>query len=258
MTTITPPDQETVLICGITWDAYQRIDELFGEFHTRHTYDRGTLEMRRVLYGVPPETYRQFLETLPDHYLPHSYDGWTLEMMTPLRDHEWIKRLIGRMLEAMALAMDIPIQSTGSTTLSPSKHDRGLQPDESYYFGTEVATKGKETYQPGEDPPPDLVVEVETTNPVVPRLPLYAQIGVREIWRYKNEGVEFFRLADRGEYERIDRSVVFPFIAADDIRRFLHERDPGNENAVVRAFVRWARGAWKAGEKPARRKKKAP
>jgi len=245
MGAITSLGDETVLICGVPPEVFRKIDELLGEFHTRFTYDRGTLEMYRVLHGVPPEVYWQFIELLPEQYLRHSYDGWTLEMMTPRRDHEWIKGLSARMLEAMALALDIPIQSTGSTTLSRSKHDRGLQPDESYYVGEHVASVGSETYQPGTDPPPDLAIEVEASNPVVPRLPLYADIGVREIWRWSGEEMEFLRLSERGDYEKLQHSLAFPFLAAADVTRFLQKRDPTSENALVRGFVNWARKAHK-------------
>jgi Uma2 family endonuclease len=203
--------------------------------------------MYRVLRGVPPGVYWQLMEVLSEQYLRHSYDGWTLEMMTPRRDHEWIKRLVGRMLETMALALDLPIQSTSSTTLSRSKHDRGLQPDESYYVGEHVATVASETYEPGVDPPPDLAIEVEATNPVVPRLPLFAAIGVREIWRWTGEEMEFLRLTRRRKYQKIQRSLAFPFLAAADVTRFLQERDPTNENAVVRRFVNWARKAHRRG-----------
>jgi Uma2 family endonuclease len=168
-------------------------------------------------------------------------------MMTPRRDHEWIKKLVGRMLEAMALALDLPIQSTSSTTLSRSKHDRGLQPDESYYVGEHVATVASETYEPGVDPPPDLAIEVVATNPVVPRLPLFAAIGVREIWRWTGAEMEFLRLTRGRKYQKIRRSREFPFVSAADVTRFLQERDPTNENAVVRRFVNWARKAYRRG-----------
>lgn len=240
MSTPAAAEAEYVVICGVSPEAYQRIDALLCEFHTRHAYDGNALEMRRILSGVPPETYWQFIETLPDHYLRHSYDGWTLEMMTPYRSHEWIKGLIGRMLEAMALTLDIPVQTTGSTNLSTAAHDNALQPDESYYFGEKVSSRGQETYRPGEDPPPDLAIEVEITAPVVRRLPLYARIGVREIWHFKNEEMEFLCLAAGGQYERVQRSVAFPFIAVEDVSRFLRQRHDTGENAIVRAFVQWA------------------
>jgi Uma2 family endonuclease len=247
MGAMTSSDEETVLICGVPPEAFVKINELLGDFHPRLAYDRGTLEMYRVLHGVPPKVYRQLMAVLSENYLRHSYDGWTLEMMTPRRDHEWIKKLVGRMLEAMALAHDLPIQSTSSTTLSRSKHDRGLQPDESYYVGEHVAKVASETYEPGGDPPPDLVIEVEATHSVVPRLPLFAAIGVREIWRWTREEMAFLRLTRGRKYEKIQRSLAFPFIAAADVTRFLQERDPANENAVVRGLVNWARKVHRRG-----------
>jgi Uma2 family endonuclease len=233
-------DAEFVLICGVSREAYEQILEVLGEFHLRHTYDRGTLEMRRVIPAVPPESYRRFLEALPEHYLRHTYDGWTLEMMTPRIDHEWVKGLLGRMLEAMSFALDIPVQSTGSATLTGG--DRGLQPDESYYIGRQVPIRRGEVHRPGEDPPPDLAIEVDVTNTSVPRLPIYAQIGVPEIWRYQEGQMRFYRLGG-DQYEEIGQSVAFPFITPADVARFLEQRHETPDNSVVRGFVRWAEEA---------------
>jgi Uma2 family endonuclease len=236
-------DDEYVLICGVPWEAYERILEAVGEFHLRHTYDRGTLEMRRILYGVPPQAYQKLMEALPEQYLRHTYDGWTLEMMTPRIDHEWVAELIGRMLEAMALALGIPIQSIGSTTLSAARGDRGLQPDQSYYIGKRGPFLGRQTYQPGESPPPDLVIEVDVTNTVIPRLPVFARVGIPEIWRYAEGEVCFYALTKAGKYQPVERSVAFPFITPGDFTRFLNRRQDTDENSVVRAFVKWARKA---------------
>ena len=63
---MTSSDEETVLICGVPPEAFVKIDELLGEFHLRSTYDRATLEMRRVLHGVTWENYRQFMEAMSE------------------------------------------------------------------------------------------------------------------------------------------------------------------------------------------------
>jgi Uma2 family endonuclease len=240
---ITSADDEFVLICGVEPEAFCRIDELLGEYHCRFTYDRGTLEMYRVVHAVPPETYREFMEVLSEHHLRHTYDGWTLEMMTPRKDHEWVAETVGRMIETMALLLSQSIQSVGSTTLSPSPQGRGLQPDKSYYVGREPDVRGSDTYRPGEDPPPDLVIEVELTSPVVPRLPLYAEIGVPEMWHWMQEQIRFLRLAKRRQYKPIERSVAFPWVSPNDVTRFLARRHDTDENAVVGGFVEWAQEA---------------
>ena len=241
MATTSSPDDEYVLICGVPWDSYERILDAVGEFHLRHTYDRGTLEMRRVLHGVPPKAYRKLLDALPEHHLRHTYDGWTLEMMTPRKDHEWPSELIGGMLRALALALDIPVQSVGSTTLSAAKGGRGLQPDKAYYFGKELQVRFGEVYRPGKDPPPDLVIEVDVTNTSVPRLPIFARIGVPEIWRYVRDEVRFYRLTRQGKYLSIRHSVALPFLTPDDVTRCVNMRNEKDENSVIRAFVRLAK-----------------
>ena len=236
-------DDEYVLICGVPQNAYERVLDAVGDYHIRHTYDHGMLELRRVLYGVSPESYRQLMEALRDHSLRHTYDGWTLEMLAPRKDHEWVAELIGRMLETMAFVLDVPIQSAGSTTLSAAQGERGLQPDKSYYIGKERLVRGSETYRPGEDPPPDLVIEVDVTKTCIPRLPVYAQVGVTEVWRHTPVEMQFYRLGAGGDYQQTDRSDAFPFIAPSDVARFLNQRHDTDENSVVRAFVEWAKEA---------------
>ena len=100
MAETTSVDDEFVLICGVEPEAFLRIDELLGEYHPRFTYDRGTLEMYRVLHAVPAEAYRQLMEVLSEHHLRHTYDGWTLEMMTPREDHEWMAETLGTLFSS--------------------------------------------------------------------------------------------------------------------------------------------------------------
>jgi len=245
MAEITSADEEFVLICGVEPEALSTLDEFLSEFHPRFTYDRGTLEMYRVLHAVPPETYRQLMEVLSEHHLRHTYDGWTLEMMTSRKDHEWVAEALGRMIETMALLLNLPIQSVGSTTLSLSPEGRGLQPDKSYYVGREREVRGSEAYRPGEDPPPDLVIEVEVTKPVVPRLQLYAQIGVPELWHWKREEISFLRLSQTSEYEPVEHSIALPWVSPADVSRFLRQRHDVDENAVVRGFVECAQEAYR-------------
>lgn len=230
-------------IRGLSPAAYEQLLEAVGDCHPRHTYDGGALELRRVLRGVAPDGYRKLLGALSEQYLRHTYDGWTLEMMTPRKDHEWVKALLCRMIEAVAFALEIPIQSVGSMTLATGPHDRGLQPDGSYYVGREKEVRGSDQYQPGEDPPPDLAIEVDVTSTSIPRLPVYAQIGVPEIWRYEDGKVRFHSLAESAEYREAQCSQAFPFIAASDIARFLDLRHKTDENSVIRAVVEWAREA---------------
>ena len=240
-----PAADPFVVLHGIAWEQYEKILDALGENHLRHTYDRGTLEMRGLVYGVEWKSYMAFLDALGDFSLRHSFDRGTLEMMSPRRDHDWVKRLIGRFIESMALDLDIPIQSVGSMTLSAEAAERGLQPDESYYVQNEPRVRGQSTYDPNIDLPPDLSVEVDVTHSSVPRLPLFAAIGIPEVWRHSGGDLRFFRLVKKGkhkgEYQETKHSLAYPFLQADDVNEILNQREGMGENALVRLFLERAR-----------------
>jgi Uma2 family endonuclease len=237
------PQSEFIVLHDISWKTYEGILDALGEYHIRHTYDEGMLEMRRILYGVTWEDYLKLLAATPDLNLPHTYDEGTLEMMSPRKDHDWVATLVARMIEAYALASDTPIQSIGSTTLQAATGGRGLQPDEAYYLAHEPLVRCKATYEPDKDPPPDLVIEVDVTSSSLPRMPVFAKIGVPEIWRNARGRLRFYRLNAEGEYEITDRSVAFPFLKAADLMRFVKRRSEIGENGTVREFIKWALAA---------------
>jgi Uma2 family endonuclease len=240
MTTTSAQADPYIVLYGISWDQYEKILEALGEYHLRHTYVEGALEMRGLLYGVAWEDYQAFLEAMGDHCPRHTYDRGTLEMMSPRKDHDWVKRLIGRMIETMSLELEIPIQSIGSTTLSGGRGERGVQPDEAYYVAHELEVRGKTTFEPGKDPPPDLVIEVDVTNSSLHRLPSFALIGVPEVWRHDGKRMIFYRLDNDGNYVETDKSTSFPFLSPDDIKKFLDQHTSIDENSLIRSFVKWA------------------
>ena len=233
-------ESEFVVLHGVPWETYEGILEALGEYHLRHTYDEGTLEMRRIVEGVTWQDYLKLMDATPDFSLPHTYDEGTLEMMSPRKDHDWVAKLIGRMIEALTLDLDIPIQSTRSTSLRSAGRGGGLQPDQSYYIANEPRVRCKDTYDPEHDPPPDLVIEVDVTSSSVPRMPVFAKIGVPELWRCKRDRIQFYRLANSGEYELVPRSIAFPFLKPADVMRFVKRRAEVGENALLREFLAWA------------------
>ncbi len=55
-------NSDFVVLYGVPWETYEGILEALGEYHLRHTYDDGTLEMRRLLECVAWEDYRKLME----------------------------------------------------------------------------------------------------------------------------------------------------------------------------------------------------
>ena len=90
------------------------------------------------------------------------------------------------------------------------------------------------------DPPPDLVIEVEISSPAVSKLPIYARLGVPEIWLTDGRSVRILRLAD-GEYRASERSEVLPFLTESVLWEFLEQSRTLTTLAWRRMVRNWAR-----------------
>jgi Uma2 family endonuclease len=165
--------------------------------------------------------------------------------MSPLKRHDRAKKIIARMLEAMALELDIDIQSIGSTTLRKRPREKGLEPDECYYVAHERQVRDKPDYDPDRDPPPDLALEVDVTNPSVSRMPIFAGLGIPEVWRIDGGSLTFLRLTRDGKYVKMPRSKAFPLLTPAILERFLVQQYELRENEIIRNFLAWVRKAAK-------------
>src|SRR5262249_16698573 len=103
--------------------------------------------------------------------------------------------------------------------------------------------RGKTTIDLMTDPPPDLVVEIDLTHPSLDKLPIYAAMGVPEVWRYQRERVLLYRLTGT-VYETVEPSVVLPGLPGNGIVHWLEARQRMSGPAWVRQVHVWARGRW--------------
>jgi Uma2 family endonuclease len=233
-------DDFYVLLPGVSWNTYIAITDALGEYHLRHSYDRGMLEIRRELIGVCWEDYQKLLKALGDYSLPHFYDRGTLVMMSPLKVHDWIKGLIARMIETMTLSMRIPVQTVGTMTVTSGRSLRGLQADEAYYIQSEPRVRGSSVFHPDIDPPPDLALEVDVTHQSRPKLKVYAALRIPEVWLHDGRQLQFLKLV-KDNYKASKRSTAFPWLEPLDIQRFLDRRADKNETELLLDFARYAR-----------------
>src|SRR4051812_49891516 len=106
-----------------------------------------------VLHDVSWEAYERLLEAFGDRRLRHTYIDGVLEIMSPLRRHESVKTFLGRLIEMMAYQLDIDIECLGSTTLRKQAKKRGLEPDECYWIQHALEAAGNDDFDPNRDPP---------------------------------------------------------------------------------------------------------
>ncbi len=194
-----------------------------------------------VLNDVSWEAYERLLEAFGDRRLRHSYDDGTLEIMSPLKRHDRAKKLLARLIEMAAYELDIEIQGIGSTTLRRSERRTGLEPDECYYVAHEAQVRCEPDYVPGRDPPPDFAVEVDVSSSSLDRMDIYANLGVPEVWRFQDGQLTFWRLGTGGKYLRSARSQAFPQLTLPLLNGLLNQRFERSENQIVRSLVTWLR-----------------
>jgi Uma2 family endonuclease len=191
-----------------------------------------------VLDGVSWETYEQILRDLQDRPIRVTYDRGTLEMMAPLPYHERWKTRYGRLIEAMCEERDIEVDSLGSSTFRREDLDRGLEPDECYYVQHADDVREKHEIDLTVDPPPDLVVEIDITRTSVPKQPIYASLGVPELWRFDGKRLNVLRLR-KGKYHPAKSSAIFPFLPMAQFQQFVLRLASERQSKVLREFRAW-------------------
>jgi Uma2 family endonuclease len=99
-----------------------------------------------------------------------------------------------------------------------------------------MAVRERDEHDPAMDPVPDLAIEIDVSRSSQLRMPIYASLGVREIWRWQEEQLDVFLLDDSGQYvERSESTVLrgFPIAAAVAV---LQQRYSADETTLVSGF----------------------
>jgi Uma2 family endonuclease len=73
-----------------------------------------------------------------------------------------------------------------------------------------------------EDPPPDLIVEVDITHTDINKLQFYASMGVPEFWRYNGETLQIYQLQNH-QYVETEKSPTFTKVTKEQLYQFLQD-----------------------------------
>jgi len=167
------------------------------------------------------------------------FDGETVEMMTKSHEHESMSRFVHLIVVEVALALDVPIHSGGSTTLQREDLEKGLEPDECFWIAHALDMTGKKRLDLGVDPPPDLVVEVDVTHAVVDRADVYAAMGIPELWQCRLGRFRASKLVD-GKWVPTEYSLAFPALKVEDIGKFVSRLWDEGQTRILRDVRTWA------------------
>lgn len=194
-----------------------------------------------VLDHVSWETYESLLEDYRDSSVPHfTYDRGMLEIVSPSTPHEEDTQTFALLVELVAAEWETDIRNVGSMTFKRQDLQRGFEPDMSFYIQHEEQVRGRKQIDLAVDPPPDLLIEIEVTSSAIAKLPIYAEVGVPEVWRIAAERVAVLGL-EAGDYRESDVSIALPPLDGDVLSRFLVESRTMPRTGWIRAVRGWAR-----------------
>ncbi len=204
-------------------------------------FETAVAEVRIVLQHISWETFeRLLLEAGTHRNTRFYYHEGTLEIMSPLARHEGSNRFIESLITAIAEELDLNLRKLGSLTLKRRDQQIGGEPDSCYYLQNEPLIRDKAEINLDTDQPPDLVLEVDITQPSNRRLPIYANLGIPELWKYDGKTLQYYTLQGQA-YIQVERSLAFPWLPAGIIEEFLATRFEIGEMAALKQFKIWVR-----------------
>lgn len=195
-------------------------------------------EQRVVFHNISWHSYEQILAALGESRSARLiYDQGTLEITMPLEEHESATRLIELFIRILVEELGLKIKTMGSTTLNRPDLERSAEPDNCYYIQNQPKVAGKKV-DLKEDPPPDLIVEVDITHTDINKLDLYASMGVPEFWRYNGQSLRIYQLRDR-QYVEVENSPTFSWEIKQQLYQFLQDcqLDEVQSSKAFRAWV---------------------
>jgi Uma2 family endonuclease len=175
---------------------------------------------RVTLHAADWWQYETMLAIRGDRAVPRiAFLDGELELMSPSKTHEVIKKRLARLLEAYAEEKGLYFNGYGSLTMKSAPKVRGVEPDECYAVG-------------GDNDSPDLAIEVIWTSGGIDKRRIYAGLGVRELWEWREGRIDVLVLDGDG-YRLFSRSSVLPDLDLAALARFVELED---QTQAVRAF----------------------
>jgi Uma2 family endonuclease len=191
-----------------------------------------------VLRGVSWKDYEALLDAVGEAKgLRVTYDRGRLEVMVLSAEHEHYAELIKLLVSALSLRLRIQVLHFGSITMKRSP-SQGAEPDACFYAQNAPSIGAKKQIDFNVDPPPDIVVVVDLHHGSFAKFPVYASLGVPEIWRYDGITLAIYHLL-AGDYISREASLAFPVLSAERLTDWINRSRTQNQYEVLVAFEAW-------------------
>jgi Uma2 family endonuclease len=189
------------------------------------------------------EDYEHVLECLQKRPgLRVTSDSGRLDNVTTSRENEEWKELILRLVQILCEELRTELQSYGGLTRKLKEEQKGAEADTCFYVINAAQVVGKRKLDLSNDPPPDIVVEIDKSNQSLHKFPIYAAFGVPEIWRcnIKRNAIQFYELRSE-EYIETTSSRFFPILTSAVLTKFIDQSHSDGHMSALVSFRSWVR-----------------
>ena len=184
-------------------------------------------EQRLHLEGVTWQQYDALVALFIDQFpaLRMTYLEGVLELMSTSPEHERLKTIIARLVEAFAEEFDVDLNGYGAATFRNKAAARGLEPDECYSLG-----------QLGDAP--DIAIEIVLTSGGIDKLAVYQGLGVQEVWFWEDLRFRLYGLIDpEAGYELLSSSRLLPQLDLSKLGQFISQPSQTQAVKAYRKFL---------------------
>jgi Uma2 family endonuclease len=246
--------------CGVLDEHEPVVSEKEGAVDSTSSKTRKSTRLPgpTVLRGVRYRDYVALCEAPGNEHLRMTYHNGILEIMSPSNRHERPSTRFCFFIAILCVELGIEFEAAGSTTFRKGELDKrkghGKEPDEAFYFANapRIAEEDKEINL-DHDPPPDLWIEIDNRASSRGKLPLYAALGVPEVWRYRvaTKRLWFGKLsADGTTYEAIEHSLSLPMLTPALALEALALGNGVIQSTWTKRLQTWIRETLKPGTQP--------
>jgi Uma2 family endonuclease len=132
------------------------------------------------------------------------------------------------------------IEGGASTTFDREDLAQAFEPDACFYFRDAARIRGQQQIDLATDRPPELVIEVDISHPSLNKFPIFAGIGVPEVWRYHKQALTIYKLAG-DSYEEQPASQALPGVTGAGLTLLIADSQKLRRTAWLSSLREWVR-----------------
>lgn len=160
------------------------------------------------------EDYQRLAQQRGDSSIPRiKYRNGEILLMAPLPVHGRDANILGDIVKALLDYQDQEYEAFTPITIDLLEKG-GIEPDYCFYIDNWQAVIGKWRIDWQNDPPPDLVIEVDVTSFTAAED--YLPYRIPEVWIWKNQALQIYKL-NGDTYDVVTQSRFFAGLAVPEL-----------------------------------------